>query len=177
MDKKLEAVLELRRQQDKLISIHPIEFQTWIITTTEIIRTYFGEESGFYTMLKDFDFNAKFNETSTPEQNIAVNTYKVHDILVSSMEYLDKFGVYKKPTENPMSKIKANWFVALVFTGIPTLICVGWSVANLKNDAETKNMKNSIIQMQTKINELRDSILLHTPSNSIPDEKPEAPSK
>ena len=93
------------------------------------------------------------------------------------MEYIEKYGVYKKPTDNPMSKIKANWFVALVFSGGLIVFYAGCFFANLNNHSDMKDLQNSKMEIQIKINELRDSVRLNRPSDSIPDEQTKTPSK
>jgi len=175
--KKVKAVSELFEQQTKLETINSLEFDVWIVKTTQIIKTFLGDDSEFYKRMKQFNFTKKYDKNSNVKQDILVNIAIAHGILVSCMEHIDNHGIYEKPSDNFLSKIKANWFVALVFTGGTIVFSAGWFFSNMNSRSDIKDLQNSIKQMQSKINELRDSIRLYRPSDSIPDKQTKPPSK
>ncbi len=178
--KKKKAIKALEAQKAKIDNPEHYNDVIWVAQTADIVKKYIGEKSALYNVILRFKFSILDTGMLTKQQKQYEFAQKERDakkLVENCIEYINTNGVYKEPIDNPLSKIKANWLVAFVFTGGSIIFSAGWFFANLNNRNDMKDLQNSSNQMQIKINELRDSIRLNRTPNGVPDEQAKTPNK
>lgn len=158
--KKIKAVWELKEQLTKLDTINSLEFDVWIVKTTQIIKTYLGDDSEFYTMMKNFSFTKNYSKPANIEVDIVVNIGIASDLLFNCIEYINNHGTTKK-TNWIYTLIFRDW-VLLFFTVLLGLFIAGWYAHDYVNwntdQKQIDQLNNTVTTLRDSVQMLQDSL-------------------
>ncbi len=142
--KKDEAILELNRQIDRLNDKNYPKNDAWTNKTATLIRKYFGEDSEQYKFLSDFKFLTGFITPDTKQQIIDRNKGRAVQYLKDCIEFIEKYGLYKRPRKNILSTIGNEWLVAILIPIAGALYGLGFSNGTHSNDVQNYELRQTV---------------------------------
>jgi phosphoribosyl-ATP pyrophosphohydrolase len=157
---KKTAIKALLKQREKLEDNDIYKSRLWAIKTSEIVRKYFGETSGFFTHSQKFDSQAMTKNTSDFLYFKDKFKSSMQTFIDECIDYINTNGVFKDHSTNFLSTVKVDWLVAGAIALVNALFWGGYFFSELNHKTEKQEMKAGVEELQKKITTLSDSITL-----------------